>query len=415
MLKAFFNVINTPVRIKFEYLLVYLTLLFKLGFFFNENISAITSFLLICLLLVYVLLYRIKVNLKAIILVLITVLFVTITNLLKGFTDTIVYSHLLVNLFTSGLIVSCISYSKFSKYFSNIIYLVSFVSLIVYLLTTLGLNIDKLFPVLTNSQGVSCHFLGLTVSSVFSTNNRIQGIFWEPGAFQVMIIIAMIIDNYSDFTNKKLLQRYLIYILAIIFTYSTTGYISLLLVCILFMLHRTKYSILPIVVFCLFLIFLIPFLQTSTDGFLYYSIFGKLEEVQSNLMYGDDNVSETVYTRTGSIIYPLKLLKESPIFGIGESGKDFIRIRYGQTLFTCTFVNYFAYYGIVLGLVHIIGFLKLLRLKDKKYIEGFLLILTLILATMSEALQFNVLLVCFCIYGYLLKDDLTVYRNRKSY
>ena len=124
------------------------------------------------------------------------------------------------------------------------------------------------------------------------------------------------------------------------------------------------------------LVTLIIYLLNNVQGFLYYSLFGKLEMLNNAYVYGENN---SALSRWESVIVPLEFLVRSPILGIGEEGLEEMTNVIGHNMFTCTIVNYFAYYGFLCGVVCINGFIKLMDLRRKSFIETFFLISIMIM------------------------------------
>lgn len=388
-----------------KYIILYLFLLFKLGFYFCENYSSVTSFLLLILLIGYFFHEKAFVPKHGAIFIVCIVFLESVTYILKGFPDVSQYLLDLINLLTALLVVSCIKYEDYTKYFSNIIYAICIVTLCCVVLTAIGLPLYTHFPILTNSKGASSYFIIL--SSIWTTyegENRMQGIFWEPGAFQAMIIFAMLIDLYRTLPKKTFLFRTLLFSITIFFTFSTTGYISLILVLGLYIYNKTKQGLVFLSVFGIIAFLIISSLLSSVDGFLYYTMFSKLQQANDALLYGSSNNASS---RVESIIYPLRAFIDSPIVGMGVTGQEKLAKELGHSMFTCTPINYFAQYGLLCGLIHLAGFLNLIRIRKKTIIEALLLISVVFITTMSEQFSFNPVFEAFILYGFL--------RNAKSY
>jgi hypothetical protein len=398
------------------YASLYFLLLFKAGFYFQQNLSAITSTFFLVLLLFLYHRFHSKISSKAVLFILLTIFFHHVTYLVKGFPEIASYFLGVFNLVTVLLIVSIIRYNVFRRIFSNVIFAISMAALVCVILEKVGVPLYQYFPILTNSMGVSAYFLGITMvwtQAAYGMYHRAAGIFWEPGAFQAMIIFAMLIDLYSsEMTNKQLAKRYFVHSLTIFFTYSTTGYIGLILVLSVFFVCRTKYGKLSLLLYGLFAFFAISYLAVHSDGFLQYSAFGKLEEANAAYQTGESN---TASSRIESVIYPLNEFIESPIVGMGVEGREALEIKLGHGMFTCTPINYFSRNGFFCGILHVIGFIGLLRLKGKKTIEKILIIIIPLIATSSEAFTFNPILESFLCYGFIRGFNSRAYLTRKKH
>ena len=287
--------------------------------------------------------------------------------------------------------------------YSNILLVICSASLLCYVLLSLGIPFYQYFPILTNSAGASAHFLVLTdiwtIGSSSTGFNRAMGIFWEPGAFQAMITFAAIVDLYRDIPRKLLNYRMIIYFLTIVITYSSTGYVSLLLLLLLFVKTKTKYSMIYLTILCFASFFILTYLYTTASGFLFHTMFGKFEAIETFMSGGETTASES--TRIESVIYPLKYFLESPIVGYGVSGEQQMSRQLQHSMFTCTIVNYFAKFGLLYGFIHMVGFFKLLKLNKKWILEALLLTLLVIVTTISEALDYNPVLEICMLYGFM--------------
>lgn len=395
---------NTNKQTIFAYILIYLFLLFKVGFFFNENGSAISSILLLILCLVYNTTYnKGRISSKAASIVMVVLLLQFITYLFTGFPNFAQYGLSLINYLTIVVLVSSFDFQEYAICYSNILLVICLASILCYILISLGIPFYHYFPILTNSAGTSAHFLVLTdiwtLGSSSNGFNRAMGIFWEPGAFQAMITFAGIVDLYRDIPRKFLNYRMIIYCLTIIITFSSTGYISLILLILLFVKTKTRHSMIYLTIVCLAGFFLLAYLYTTSSGFLFHTMFGKFEAVETVLSGGEATASES--TRVESVIYPLKKFIESPIIGYGTAGEEQMTRELQHSMFTCTIINYFAKFGLLYGLIHMVGFYKLLKLNKKGILEALFLSLLVVVTTISEAFDYNPVLEICMLYGYM--------------
>lgn len=389
-----------------DYVLVYLLLLFKAGFLFYEFYSAVSATILFLLLVIVMQARNQKLSSNQALVVIFIIGCQLLSYLFCGFPSINKAGLSLLNTITALLVVSVIPSDSFSRYFSNIILLICGVSLVGHILFILGIPLIQFLPTITNSKGHSVYF-GIFAEfwmDASSGSYRLQGIFWEPGAFQAMIIFAALLDLYKN-KPSNILLRFLCYALTLFFTYSTTGYICLLLLIILTIIKGKKMKlslIFIILILAIGLSFGILKLINSLDGFLYFSMFGKLELLLDAFQYGDSNAATS---RLDSVILPFKYFLNSPIFGAGENGFEQISQLVGHNMFTCTPVNYFAYYGFVCGVICLVGFINYIRLKSKSLVEAVVLILILILTTSSENFAFNSILTTFMLYGYSMHSS----------
>ena len=386
-------------QVIYSYLLVYLLLLFQAGFVFCELYSRYTNILLLLLTAIYMIAYKKKIAKATVLFSITTIILQLVTFILKGFPELNLYLSTVVDVLTTAMIVSALDIKTFKTTFSNINFVICIASLIFYLLFIFNVPLS-IFPVITSHSGTDAYFAFLTTSRMEWANYRLQGIYWEPGAFQFFLIISALFDMYNrELPPWRRNMRFFVFLITIFLTYSTTG-----IICSLFVatLYSYKFSRNPIIVISLFwgVIFFVIIGEMIIEGsFLYYSLFGKLSALNDSLLYGESG-NETADTRMGAVIYVMEEFIKSPIVGIGLSGHKALAQR-GLNLTTFTPISLFAEYGIFLGSVHIVGLLKLMQLRKKHIIEASLVLVITILCTISEQFAFNPILMCLCLYGYI--------------
>ena len=111
--------------------------------------------------------------------------------------------------------------AKFRSTYFNVIYIISFVSLICLILNYLGISIGIQFEKY-RTIFVYNSFIHFEKAHIL----RNCGMFWEPGAFQGYIMLAFLfyIDDYKSLWKTHKLKC-IILSLALLTTFSTTGYI----------------------------------------------------------------------------------------------------------------------------------------------------------------------------------------------
>lgn len=127
------------------------------------------------------------------------------------------------------LMLSAIMFMIFKKkntdireYFYNCVLAIAFITLIFYVFADL-LKLPLPYKYIYNGSG----YYYRSFFGVFYTYHynflipRLSGLFWEPGAYQIYLNIALF---YYIFNKKSNVFQYLILILSIILTRSTTGY-----------------------------------------------------------------------------------------------------------------------------------------------------------------------------------------------
>jgi len=144
------------------------------------------------------------------------------------------------------------------------------------------------------------------------TDHRNSGPFWEPGAYAVFLNIAFLFNIIN--TGKLFNRKNILFIAAIITTFSTAGYIAL--AAIFGGYYTIKRGFLNKVLVVILVIF---------SGYL----FSRLEFLEKKINQNIDIAEETTSSRFGSALADYKLFVESPLVGWGRGDT-----RYGQKTVT---------------------------------------------------------------------------------
>jgi hypothetical protein len=402
---------NSSMQIRtWDYVLVYLILLLKAGFYFIDNLNSITSPVLFGLLFITCIVRNKKPDNTILLISFTLFILYNLSGLARGFPQANLYINYVLNLLISICVVSLYNRTEYLRVFSDVVYVISVVSLIFWILLTAGIPIADFFPILTRQDGTSVHHILLTCvnTSVYAGMLRTQGIFWEPGAFQIMIIISLVIDAYrSDIA--KVWRRRLLFSLTLITTFSTTGIICLILAYLIVFNKQKSNKYLMILGYFSLVVSLIAN-YASSDSELLNRIFGQKFQEASDYQLGSGSAG-TAAVRIDGILVPLMYFVESPIFGIGEEGYEAMRNFVGHSMFTCTPVNLFVRYGIFYAIICYVGLFKAMNLKSKKLSESLLIIVTLILCVSSEEIAYNTILIIFVLLGYK-KEKSLLYKKR---
>ena len=163
-------------------------------------------------------------------------------------------------------------FERFKKLYVKIISVFAVVSLIGYAITVLRPTVMLLFPKTDGEASLDYYnaiihvFASARGYSRFVPFLRNSGIFWEPGAYQAFLnlgILFFLDDLNPDDLNRKSLFGFFCMILAVLTTFSTTGYI-LLFILLLSYIKKTSFLwkrntvifIAVIIGFALFLVFI---------------------------------------------------------------------------------------------------------------------------------------------------------------
>lgn len=209
------------------------------------------------------------------------------------------------------ILTKAFSKEKFFEYLTDVIVLISIVSLIVFFA-------GMFQPALLERYGVPCqnaignpgrdYFLSVYVTRSY----RNYGVFWEPGAFQIFLNFGIIFELFCDKRKGKTI-RIIALLTALITTFSTTGYISLCLILMAFLIESQNANrILPII--CLIPVAI--FIFSNSESYYWDNIWNKFDN--------RENSGSSANIRLAAIYSPFIAMFDNVVFGVGYRGlKDF--------------------------------------------------------------------------------------------
>ena len=215
---------------------------------------------------------------------------------------------------------------------------------------------------------------------------RNSGFMWEPKGFANFIVIALFFRLYHN-GLKILDKKILVFIIALITTFSTTGILCLFVIFLFYFLNKNIKIVLS--VFPLF-IMLATYIFFSSD-FLYKKILYEisLKDEYKTLLQKKDYDSDAISLgRTGSLIVDFNDFLNRPYFGYGYTRENRTQSSFVKLVRVNGFSDILAVYGI-LGLIFYFYrqyvFLKLLQ-KKKNYSYSSLITLILIIIYTASTL-----------------------------
>ncbi len=165
---------------------------------------------------------------------------------------------LLLKMFIGFVLISVVGY-RFPKVYVETMTFIAVISLVGFLYN----SFFGIIPGVRHSDyGVSIYIYNQLDSIHTGFVSRNCGMFWEPGAYQGYLNIAVMFALMFD-TMKKIKYQILILIIAILTTKSTTGYAVLAFILAYYIMfnYNGKYRIL----FCVFFALLFVYYYTSLD------------------------------------------------------------------------------------------------------------------------------------------------------
>jgi hypothetical protein len=240
----------------------------------------ITILMILSIYMLFVFRRSLSLDKNTIFILLISGIFILLSVLFKG--ETLKQATVTIALLSVAYIfVNLISYKRFIDAYVNIIIFLCIYSLLTYIVASLWPMLILNFPVVINSADAKAYNL---VFSVIRTDflylHRNYGLFWEPGAFQFYINMAMIIYLFAQ--KKKNVLIILVFIVTIVTTFSTVGNIVMLASLIAYMLRKEKTKNNKIKLLVLFFTLSILIIYPNLPANIQYKLFGKIFEYVGN-------------------------------------------------------------------------------------------------------------------------------------
>ena len=304
----------------------------------------------------------------------ILVLNIILTMIIKS--DYQLYNFSLLVFIFIGFVVSYVyEYKEFIKAFINIMIFISMYSLITtYLFKPLIIHTGINFPTIINS--VNNVFYNFIFSFALTAESYIRnfGFFREPGVYQVFIILALIfltfVKNIKIKSRKKIIYT-LIFTVTILSTFSTTGIILLALFFTTYIVKLIRDGTMDRKVFIIITTITIICILILT---LLYNIIPSFRETLRFSIEKIFTPNESLSARQESIIVPLKLYLNSPIFG-----QKYIDVVEAIDHNTNTTINMFAIYGLLTGVIHImLIYLLIKKMKQPKSVSALIFIIFIV-------------------------------------
>jgi hypothetical protein len=276
------------------------------------------------------------------------------------------------------------SLEKFSHCYCRIMRIIAIVSLVGWLFASQITSIGAI-PVVTNTVGYKYKTLILTAIPMITHHaTRNMGPFWEPGAYQVYLNIALFFTLFVE-QNRKKTFNVLLFVITCLSTLSGAALIPMLLMIAAYTFENKKVKSFVFSAVILSII-LILFATGSFDVVI--------EKINRQ-----DNTSSAIYRWIG-IEGGIKGFLNNPIIGStpeqNEQIKSELAMKYlGQKYAsnTNTFINYFAYYGIFVGGFMLVRAYKLFRYNMTSTFAAWLCFTAFILTTSNENMMDSLMVV----------------------
>lgn len=305
------------------------------------------------------------------------------------------------------LIAQNISFNRFSKVFINFMFIVTLISIVAWILINV-FSINLHLPVFDSGWEKSL-FTEYQNGLLFFVHThqpyKLMGPFWEPGLYSSMAVLAFLFLNNKNYTKNKVKLIQLVLTLGIILSFSTAGYLLLLIAILIKILMNSEKKI------SLFLFFVILiFLSVSviySDEILNY-----LAKIMPNVFGKMVNGSVSKSTRMNGPLVDLSIYINNPVFGTGYikylNEWPYIANLLAVESRTSTITYFIAVFG-VFGFLYLFTIIKgvLCQQEINGYVKIFILFIIVSIVT-KEPHYVNLFTITICSY---LAQDKTIFKK----
>ena len=248
------------------------------------------------------------------------------------------------------IIAKKIPYQSFYKAFQNLMLVLAAISLVLFLIP----EIKAILPSFT-IEGTFTYRSNYIYHTLVTNTERNCGFFWEPGMYQGILVIAILqlILEKNHYDISAYWFRIIVLVGTLITTYSTTGYVMIIALTLLFIIDRMDLlshkftTIITIFVVALLLLF-------TGDNFFVNLFIDYMPDIVTSKIV-NKNISYN--TRMYSLVYDFWVVVQHPL-GIGRlalSGTiDKIAMAFGTEIAarTNTIGTAFVHFGVVGGAIY---------------------------------------------------------------
>ncbi|PKE65098.1 hypothetical protein CW674_08620 [Macrococcoides caseolyticum] len=369
----------------------------------NKLVYLIIIFIVVLLasLILYLLNNKIRINnifLLILIILMFSILFSMLFNDSYSNPNFFIISCILISL----AVINIIDKETFIKTYVYTMLVISLYSLfIMWIIVPYGNFIKILFPTSINDSGllIRNYFLTFHFENHIAGMKRNTGLFREMGVYQHFLNIALIFLLYSDYFKKNKIIFLILLSVTVITTYSSTGYLFLILILLSTLFYKGDIISKNKLVYLIFIITIAILSQL-----LFLNNDTRISHTITRFSEGDSSYDG----RTYSIVSNLKTWSESPIIGHGIEKADRLALEKGLKNFTehntSTTTSYFSFYGVVPGIIFLYLMFKFSKEYSQNIVIFIFIFIGLILTFNSQRFNFDILSTLFLFSSYMHKE-----------
>lgn len=319
-----------------------------------------------------------------------------------------VYLALVMSFYLTFISAAIVSFEQFRVSFSRVVVFVAAISLGFFLFRDQLSIYYSHVEIITNNSIASYYNFWVWISHLEAIDRNF-GVFWEPGAFQVFLNLALLFILQDPRQSRRLkVSACFILTAAILSTYSTTGYIGCVLVYGAALLRSTNRltSRKTIVVVAGFIV-----LVTAT-----FTVIISNDVISSKFTPGRANYGSFA-ERYNATLLDAELLSDNILWGVGVGNymRERGNLEESTGLTAATTPNTYSIIGATFGLVALVFYLTY-HIRLSWYLSNnilqFVPVLLLILLTFAtENFLYLKLSHLLFWYGILISRSLTSYNG----
>lgn len=297
----------------------------------------------------------------------------------------------------SFLIVNSIEINIFLSIYSKMLYFLSTISIVLYLISISYNSLLSYLPVYESLSGVQ--YINIYLGAIYVDTHEIRsiGIFREPGVFMIYLLLGVVLELF--YYSKINARRLIIYLLALVTTFSTAAFILGGMLIASFYLKLDKITMKSKLLLSLPFIAIGYLLYRHPD--LYWRVFSKFNVDSSKYL--------SSVAREASVTVSFRIFKDHLFFGAGLTPyvnmfESYAVERYGIPFksgshSTNTFMAIFATYGFLYGSILLTGIFKLSRMLTPSFLLRSVLFLSLLLMFSNEDMRYSLFFNALVFYG----------------
>ena len=309
---------------------------------------------------------------------------------------------------------------EFGRVFENVVVFLAAFSLPVFTLSVIAPGVIDRLPLIATSymdqQGVQVHNALFSIGITHSIASRNCGIAWEPGAFSILLCVALFFTLL--YPSKRKMAKVAVLAIAELTTLSTMGIAVMCALFLVMFMGRSGVKKRAIA----FMVF-IAFFGAVSMGLMDYALqtlFSKL----GGLFSSTQTVAVTTQDRLNAIYYMFEAFAESPFFGVGYERFSYINVNLCNSAATNTFVNWFALMGFVFAFPCVFGYFRavlkaLKRLEVNKFTVLAVVCASVLMLATEDLIRISLVYV-FVFYGCaglldFRSDDAFVHSSEETF